>query len=63
MDAFAEKDLIDCLRDIAGTLKEIKVQMEDLTLAVREMNSDIEIEEGFEQEGEEDSEEEEDLVL
>lgn len=42
MDPFTEKDLIECLRNIAGSLKNIDAKMADMTLAIREMGLEIE---------------------
>jgi len=41
MDPFAERDMIECLKSIALSLRNIDRKLDDLTLAVRESNSDI----------------------
>jgi hypothetical protein len=36
MDPFAEKDMIDCLKSIASSLRNIDRKIDELTIAVRE---------------------------
>ena len=37
MDPFTEKDLIDCLKSIAVSLRNIDTKMDDMTLSLREL--------------------------
>lgn len=52
MDPFTEKDLIDNLRSIASSLRNMDRKMDDLTAAIREMG--LELAECDEESGEED---------
>jgi len=51
MNEFTEKELIDILKSISGTLIDIKTELSELTVAVREAGE-------YEEESEEDSDEE-----
>lgn len=57
MDPFAEKDLIELLKSIAFSMKEIKDELFDIKIAIKELNLE---EEDFEDEGDEEGEIEED---
>ena len=47
MDPFTEKDLIECLKSIATSLRNIDTKMDDMTLSLREL-----VASGFEDEDE-----------
>jgi hypothetical protein len=42
MDPFIEKDMIDCLRSMASSLRNMDRKMDELTLAVREIGLGLE---------------------
>lgn len=56
MDPFAEKDLIDMLKSIALSLREIRAELADLNVAVRELAVE-ETEDIGDEDGEEEIEE------
>jgi len=42
MDPFTEKEIVDCLKDIALSLREIKLEISDLKKAFKEFSVDEE---------------------
>ena len=41
MDPYVERELIDCLKTIALSLKNMEKKMDDISLAIREANATI----------------------
>lgn len=50
MDDFTQRDLIQCMRNIAESLKNMESKLDDITVAIREMGTQIDIEESEEDE-------------
>lgn len=41
MDPYVERELIDCLKNIASSLNNMEKKMDDISLAIREANAAI----------------------
>lgn len=45
MDPYTERDMIECLRSIAVSLKSMDAKLDDISSAIREANADLILEE------------------